>query len=198
MSEHLPAPVTPHSALMEFMDRAKGLDTDKLGQALDLFKQAQLWQAEREYNEAMARAQRLIRRVKKDNKGAFGDYSTYDAMWDACEEALQSEDLVVSFNATPSEKPDTMNVSCEISKGMYTKVYGPVEWPISIDVGRTGMNKSQARKAAMTYARRSLLEYALNLRSNIPTNGSDEATTPDLVKRLIDAFANIGVTRSQI
>lgn len=198
--------VPQRSELIEFLDHVKGMEPDKLEKALQVFKDAQLWRAEIEFNEALTRAKKRFGPVRKDQKNPLyqSKYASFNALMEACEDALEEEGINVSFLCRPTADPNVLGLALDLSKGMYSR-HSERDWPVSVEGprgGRPAMTAIQAQGSAMTYARRYMLQGALNLRAdpNTDDDGNSARTRqgPPNLAELVAAFAPFGVTEQQI
>jgi hypothetical protein len=112
---------------------------------------------------ALAVAQGQIKTARKDAKGNYSNYSTLDAIWDACRQPLAENGLSVvqipSTNEGLSLETILLHSSGEWISGTITLV---------VVAGR--MNEHQALGSALTYARK----YALSAMVGIASGDDDD------------------------
>jgi hypothetical protein len=169
--------VTMQDALIKIVQRTD-IDPDRLEKFLELQIKMENRQAERAFNEAMAKFQGLCPIIKKNKKISFEnksgsstkyDYSPLDEIVHIIKPILSKCDLSFSFDV--EETATKSNLKTTIShKDGHNKTFNYLFDSYHDDAR---MNQSQRRKSAITYAKRACLENALGL----VTAGEDDDAT---------------------
>ena len=153
----------------------KDLDPAAFKEFLTMYREEQDRNALAAFNEAYAATCAEILKVKKDKTNPLfrARYSSYEALWDAVEPVANRYGLRVSFGTEPTGNPDMLRLFIIIAKGTHTQREGidfsvPNEGPKG---GRPAMTPAQAMGSAITYARKYLLQLALNL---VPSEKTDD------------------------
>lgn len=161
------APEAP--SLMGLIDYAvknqSAIEVIKELRAMQMFDAAK--KAEREFNAAMEAAQSQISEVipDADNKQTQQKYATFKALNEALRPVYLRHGFSLSFNAAPSPTPDEVYILCKVShSGGHSE---PYMLPMSTDnkgpQGGGVMSKQQARAAAASYGRSTLLKMIFNV-----------------------------------
>jgi len=161
--------LTHEPSLMSLIDYAvknqSAIEVIKELRAMQMFDAAK--KAEREFNDAMEAAQNEISEVipDADNKQTQQKYATFKALNNAIRPVYLRHGFSLSFNGAPSPVTDEMYVLCKVShRGGHSEQYMV---PMSTDnkgpQGGGVMSKQQARAAAASYGRSTLLKMIFNL-----------------------------------
>lgn len=123
-------------------------------------------EAEIEFNEALNRVQREIRRIAPDldNSQTKSRYASYAAIDRVVRPLYSQEGLSLSFSTEESNREETVRVVCFVSRGGHTRKY-QVDMPADGKGAKGGdvMTKTHATGAAMAYGMRYLLKGIFNI-----------------------------------
>lgn len=144
-------------------------------------------QAEVEFNEAMNRVQRTIKRVKPDldNPQTHSRYASYAALDRAVRPIYSDEGFSLSFGTDDCPLQDHIRVICHVSRGAHTRKY-QLDMPCDGKGAKGGdvMTKTHAAGAAMSYGMRYLLKYIFNIAVGDEDRDGNTMGMGDLNERL--------------
>lgn len=163
------APQSDTTALMSLIERAArdpDMDLDRMERLIAMHEKMEQKHAEADFNAAMAAAQAEIGPVvaKKSNSQTNSKYADLAAIVAVAQPIIAKHGLSTSFGTEPTEVPNHYRVTCEVSRGGFSKTY-------RADIPMDGVGiKGNANKTAthafgstMTYGRRYLFCMIFNI-----------------------------------
>lgn len=143
------------------------VDPSKIHHLLDAQERILAKQAASDFFQAMNKAQQEMGRVaaNKTNNQTRSKYADYSALDKVLRPIYSAHGFSLSFNTEPTDQPDTVVVTCDVSHiGGHTKAYR-IAMP-SDGKGAKGndvMTKTHATGAAASYGMRYLLKMIFNV-----------------------------------
>jgi hypothetical protein len=160
-------------AVLSRMMADPSVDIERIERGAALYERALARDAETSFNDAMARAQAAMRRVKTDAKSDKGLYATYAAVDNIARPVYAAHGFSISFDTGEGAPEGYNRILCYVSHGAHTRTYrldmaADGKGPKGNDV----MTKTHAGGASITYGRRYLLGMIFNLVIGEDTDGN--------------------------
>jgi hypothetical protein len=161
-----PSDTTALMTLIERAARDPDMDLDRMERLIAMHEKMESKHAEADFNAAMAAAQAEIGPVvaKKSNNQTNSKYADLAAIVAVAQPIIAKHGLSTSFGTEASDVPNHYRVTCEVSRGGFSKTYRA-----DIPMDNVGM-KGNANKTAthafgstMTYGRRYLFCMIFNI-----------------------------------
>lgn len=156
-------------SLMAVISRAASdptVDIEKLERLMTMHAQITERQAARAFSEAMANAQKEMRRIATDsnNPQTKSRYASYAALDRTIRPIYTRHGFELGFNTGEGAPADHVRVVCDVSNGGFTRHYH-IDMPNDGKGAKGGdvMTKTHATGSAITYGRRYLLTMIFNL-----------------------------------
>lgn len=154
-----------HQHLIERCLRDPSIDLAKLEHLVALQERMLRWQAESEWNTAMAEAQAGMHAVANDsaNPQTRSKYASYAAIDAAIRPIYSSHGFSLSFN-TMSSREGSITIICDVAKGGHARRY-QIDMPADGKgpKGNDVMSKTHATGSAVTYGMRYLVKMIFNV-----------------------------------
>lgn len=172
------------------------VDTDKLGQMMDLQERWEKRQAEKALNEALAKFNELVPPIQKTREGGVKNlYANLDDIMEVIRPILSQCGLSVTFDMEPCDK--LITAICRVRHVSGAEISGRGV-PVPMEAATRGMNNAQAAGSAVKYAQRYALGAVLNLSftDRFDDDGQSARTDlitaaqGDLIQDMFDKFPN--------
>jgi hypothetical protein len=131
-----------------------------------------------EFNGRLRRIQTTMKRVvrKGHNTQTNSKYAEIDAVDAVLKPLLDKEGMVMTFEPSISDKPNTVVITAVLAMGQYERRY-PIEMPTdgSGPKGGAVMTRTHATGSAMTYARRYLKQMIFDMQFGLKDDDGNAA-----------------------
>jgi hypothetical protein len=207
MKQELPAQLevqTPNAMQLIQVAISQGASIDTIERLAKLQREMVDYGAMVDFNEAMHRAQQKMRPISADatNPQTKSKYASYSKLDKALRPIYSAEGFALSFNTADSPLPDHIRVTCEVTRGGYSKPY-QIDMPADGKGAKGGdvMTKTHATGSATSYGMRYLLKMIFNVAVGEDDNDGNGAGREmdleefDRIKVLIETAPNIAVLK---
>lgn len=169
--------------------RDPSVNVDKFERMTALYERVEARTAEREFNDALTKAQTGMRPVAYDssNSHTHSRYASYLALDRAMRPIYSMHGFALSFNTAEGAPEGSIRVVCDVShSGGHSRRY-QVDMPADGKGAKAGdvMTKTHAAGSALTYGQRYLLKMIFNIAVGDDDDGN--AASPSNTGELIDA-----------
>lgn len=178
------------ASLMAVISRAAtdpSVNIDKLERLMAMYERITEKQGEFSFNQAMAEAQKEMRRIATDsnNPQTRSKYASYAALDRTIRPIYTKHGFGLSFNTAEGAPADHIRIVCDVSNGAFSRRYH-IDMPNDGKGAKGGdvMTKTHATGSAVTYGRRYLLAMIFNLAVGSDDDGN--AAGPKLSVEDID------------
>lgn len=198
LQQERPAEIMREPTVMEILSSAvlKGdVGVDVIERLTKLQREQVEYQARREFNEAMHRAQEKMKRIGADalNPQTKSRYATYAKLDQVLRPIYAGEGFSLSFDTGEAPQPEMVRVKCYVSRGGHTATY-QIDMPADGKGAKGGdvMTKTHATGAAASYGMRYLLKMIFNVAvgeedDDGNLNGLEPGEADELVARVEQA-----------
>jgi hypothetical protein len=183
----VPAVRNDADSLMDIISRAASDETiniDKLERLMAMHATITERQALQVFNDAMANAQKEMRRIAADsnNSQTHSKYASYAALDRVIRPIYTKHGFGLSFNTGEGPPEGCVRVVCDVSNGGYTRHYH-IDMPNDGKGAKGGdvMTKTHATGSAITYGRRYLLTMIFNLAVGEDDDGNAAGDTAEKI-----------------
>ena len=166
--------------MIERASRDQTVDVVKLKELAALYERMEDRARERDFDIAMNEAQHGMAQIRADaqNPQTQSKYASYSALDKVLRPIYTAHGFSLSFNTAKTDTPETLLVTCRVSKGGYSRDY---EIPMPADgkgaKGGDVMTKTHATGSAFSYGRRYLLSGIFNIAIDRDDDGNAASTT---------------------
>lgn len=155
-------------------------DVVKMKELLAMAKEIRLEDARMSFNQAMASAQKAMRRVAADSKNpqTHSNYASYAALDRALRPIYTEHGFALSFGTGDAPSADMVRVTCHVShEDGFTRDYH-IDMPADGKGAKGGdvMTKTHATGSAITYGTRYLLKMIFNVAVGDDDDGNAAGT----------------------
>ena len=175
------------------------VDIEKMERLMALQTEMEGRQAKRLFASSMAAAQSEIEPVARDkrNEQTKSNYATLEAIAKAVKPITAKHGFSLSFDTMPTDTPNMMRVSCDVThEGGHTKTF-TAEIPIDSAgmAGKINKTPTHAFGSTMSYARRYLTMMAFDIATDDDDGNAADAPAPisaDQFQQIRDALDETG------
>lgn len=173
--------ITPLTLLQLAIEKSGSIDV--IERLAKLQREQQEYSAKVQFEDAMARAQRRMKRISADatNPQTHSRYATYAKLDRELRPIYSDEGFALSFGTAESPNPDMMRLTCHVSHAAgYGRDY-QIDMPADGKGAKGGdvMTKTHATGAAATYGMRYLLKMIFNVAIGEDDNDGNQGATMD-------------------
>lgn len=186
---HQPAPVQQSASTLEIFSalaRDSSIPIDRIKQLMDMQRQAELWDAEKQFIAALGRLQPKLPTIEKKGKISFESqrtgtkqntpYALYEDIDRIIRPLLHSEGLSIAFGTQPLEKGGLVITATLSHVGGHSRTES---MPLPFDTSGS-KNTVQAVGSTLSYGKRYLVCAMLNL---ITVGEDNDATGIDQISQ---------------